>query len=721
MVIRPKPKAAPKPSLHDEIIGKLFKPIWLVNDSLLDNRWIIKLHGKELPFNFNKAITPWPDAKSLLHADFEADLITAKLLIYYSLKPYPLGWNTAVLSVEQTLRAYIYLVRWRAENGLASNSLLTPEWFDVFDRGVKEGGREGLVPFSARAVSVFEAYDRSELLFKINERNAIAAPSFARLLGHDDYRTFPNPSKQVINQLLIERQLHVSRAPVQRGRTFKSLALGPQLLPTVDDENSEQEDDSSAIDGKMTRDAARMYYKVWLDLWSIRDKLPHDAIGYRAFKNRITLAHFMAKAGFPLAKPTQDSPARQTSCLINSALTLVIDSVSDGFIDVVESISNSDVAVNYRHHEIVEKLNARLVELGFPRISSVYYEHKGNGPEDDLTVHDFVFKILPASAKIIMAAYTARRDEELEKTKIDCIEVDSHGDHWLHCLINKNVNQVDRIPVPRAVARAVEIVLRIRALGKKATEKLFDFACPILKRAVKFDISAIFDKVRDYFKVPLLEDGTAWRFKPHQFRKFFGVTYYWRWAFPDLTALTLQYRHFNPETTRAYIEMKGAEALRMRDEKLARAARQRDVERKLDFDSGQRDFVAWVVKGVAEGERLAGAMGKRINEMVDSLIETFSTEIDVTVTASDEDSFDQALERLIDSVSMTSHPEGHSICFMGSKVDPMRHQQSASQCLSHRQRVNSALARTFGYRRTVGTHRKARSHRNTIGAESFGD
>ena len=93
-------------------------------------------------------------------------------------------------------------------------------------------------------------------------------------------------------------------------------------------------------------------------------------------------------------------------------------------------------------------------------------------------------------------------------------------------------------------------------------------------------------------------------------------------------------------------------------------------------------------------KRLAGAMGKRINEMVDSLSETFSTEIDVTVTAPDGDSFDQALERLIDSISMSTHPEGHSICCMGSKIDPIRQQQAASQCLHHRQRITGQLAST---------------------------
>ncbi|TAU12634.1 hypothetical protein ELI49_24160 [Rhizobium ruizarguesonis] len=605
-------------------------------------------------------------------------------------------------------RLWVWRVAWEAKVHTSLASVGMERWQDFLDRNADNhliGGlpltRQILRTSVANTrgergeidwVSVFDAFDNGELKFEFNARNAIAAPPFARLLGIDDYRTFPKQSKEVIDRLLTDRELHVSRAPVRQGRTFKSPLGRTNSRPAEEDENSGIQNEASGIGGKLTRDAARLYYRVWLDLWRLRDKLTHDVIGYRAFKDKRALAHFMSKAGFPLSTPTEDAPARQTSCLINSALTLAIDPVSEEFIDFVGSLANPNVVLD---HDVVERLNVRLVELGLARVKPVYYEHKGTAPEDTLTIHDFVFKVLPASARIIMAAYSARRDEELEKTKTDCVEVDSHGDHWLRCLINKNLNQVDRIPVPRSVARAVEIVSRIRALGGKPTEKLFDFACPVLKRPVKFDLGAVLDKVRDYFGVPLLDDGSAWHFKPHQFRKFFGVTYYWRWAFPDLTALTLQYRHFNPDTTRAYIEMKGAEALRMRDEKLAAAARQRDVERKKDFYSSQRDFVGWVLKGVAEGKRLAGAMGKRINEMVDDLVETYSAEIDITLTTSDEDSFDQALERLIDSVSMSTHPEGHSICCMGSKFDPMRHQQANSQCLQLRQRLTGTPSTAF--------------------------
>ncbi|WFP90754.1 hypothetical protein [Ensifer adhaerens] len=274
--------------------------------------------------------------------------------------------------------------------------------------------------------------DSGELEFKLNARHAIAAPPFARLLGLDDYRTFPKQSKQVIDRLLGERKLHVSRVPVRQGRTFKNLVAEGQSWPLGEDENSEQENEASEIGGKLTREAARQYYKVWLDLWRLRDKLPHDAIGYRAFNNKRALAHFISKAGFPLPRPTEDAPARQTSCLINSALTLALDPVSEEFINVVEGLAEPNAALDQK---VVRKLNLRLVELGFPKLKPVYYEHKAGDHEGTLAIHDFVFKVLPASARIIMAAYSARRDEEIKKTKTDCIEVDSHGDHWLHCLI----------------------------------------------------------------------------------------------------------------------------------------------------------------------------------------------------------------------------------------------------------------------------------------------
>jgi hypothetical protein len=284
---------------------------------------------------------------------------------------------------------------------------------------------------------------------------------------------------------------------------------------------------------------------------------------------------------------------------------------------------------------------------------------------------------------VVSAAFSARRDEEIASSHIDCIEEDAAGSIWLRCLIVKNLDRVDRVPVPKSVARAVAVVKKIRDLGGKPGQKLYDFACPILGRNVRFELDRRLDLARDYLNVPLLEDQTPWHFTPHQFRKFFGVVYFWRWAFPNLTALTYQYRHFNPDATRAYIELRAAEALRLRDEKLAKAARKIDAVRAAEFDSGRVEFVSWTITQVASGTKIAGPLGRRIRAEVDALKQEILPDIQLTESESDPDqpTFDTVLAKLVEVTSIQIHPEGHSLCGCGRNETDA----SLSKCLALKQ------------------------------------
>ncbi|PWK56692.1 hypothetical protein, partial [Aminobacter sp. AP02] len=286
----------------------------------------------------------------------------------------------------------------------------------------------------------------------------------------------------------------------------------------------------------------------------------------------------------------------------------------------------------------------------------------------------------------VHAAFSARRDDEIHRTTINCIFRDESGMPWLNCLIAKNVRAVQRIPIPESVVKAVEIVQSIKSLGNRTSKRLYDFWCPVLRRNVSFGSRSRARSVPDYFRVPPLENGTTWKFSPHQFRKFFGVTYFWRYAFPNLTALTYHYRHFNPETTRGYIEMEAAEGLRMRDEKLAAALKSR-AERKTDFESSKSEFVLWVLTGIAKGEKLDGTLGKRITAQVEALKKQFLPGIQVTGGQTSSPSFDKALSDLVATTSLQVHPEGHSLCGWGTGPDDISNHRCAARCLELRRQL----------------------------------
>ncbi|WP_139811937.1 hypothetical protein [Ensifer aridi] len=631
----------------------LVKPSWLVRGNLRDNVWVIKTADPrthlvtDVVFNFDQVVTPWPDVRSLADPEFELDLITLKLVIFYSLKPKPLGWNKSATGAKGTFRAHLAFIRWRIDRGVRANAALSSAWFNEFHTSMKKGARSGLLQVVPRVRKVIDAVHSGELILEKNGRGDVAGEKFAQLLGLSKASELP-----ALARIIVERDFKVKGRRYSRSAAERTGAVS--FKPTV------------------TRGNANSYYRVWWDLWKLREQLAHDPIGFRACNKRSDIAKW-TKSWTIEAERTDDAPAYQTSHLINAALTLLLDHVVGDVIALVRA--GVDDVGEMRDRELLTGVNKRLESLGFAKIGPLYRNTRWKTSEG-MTVSKFLFVVLPAAARIVTAAFSARRDEEIRTSKIDCIEDDSASNSWLNCLIVKNIDRVDRIPVPKSVVRAVSVVRQIRALGQKRGDFLYDFSCPIRNRPVKFDLGANLDLVRDYFGVPPLTDGSSWHFTPHQFRKFFGVTYYWRWAFPNLTALTFHYRHFNPETTRGYIEMKAAEALRMRDEKLAKAARTRDLERKADLDGGQTAFVSWVLMEALSGAKLGGSLGRRIMQQVKELKQQLLPEMQITQDAGTE-GLAEILKPLTEKTTLHSHPEGHSICGCGAGAEDT----AISKCL----------------------------------------
>jgi len=682
MVARRSAQIGSARSLHDVILEGFLHPYWLVGGTLLDNHWTIQLGDPEMDaptiIDFDQPITPWPDIKSLIDPRFELDLITIKIVLVFALKPKPLGWIKTGASLSHTLGSHIDFVRWRADRGVISNSLLNAAWFNEFDAAMKAQSREGLLNLTSRAERIVKALENHDLELPRDERHDVAGDAFAKLLGVSRGASITSASRYFIERYFNERNIRYTRKARER--------QNPISVKEVNVDTS----------------AAR-YYKVWHDLWRLREHLAHDPIGFRAFRgSQHVFEH--ARKHFPKATRTEDVPAYQASWLINSSLALLLDPVSDHLIDLV--LAGVDSEGNLRDEQLLKRCNQRLTNLGYPALPRHYHLYKGRRGKE-LSLFEMVFHVLPVAARIVTAAFSARRDDEVSKCPIDCIVTDGQNETWLICKINKNLKRLDRIPVPTSVGVAIRLVQRVRSLGNKASKRLYDFSCPIRKQGVRFVTRYLIDKISAYFKVPLLDDGSVWKFRPHQFRKFFGITYFWRWAFPNLTALTYHYRHFNPETTRGYIEMEASEGLRMRDEKLAASARDRLTERKTDFESSKPAFVLWVLKGVANGDTLDGTLGRRITAQVEALRTQFLPEIQITGGQTSSPSFDRALSDLVATTSLRVHPEGHSLCGWGSGPDGISNHRCAARCLELRRELTGqssadAAGPDFAYAEDTG-------------------
>jgi len=668
-------------SLHDEIIGALPRPYWLEGGALLDNIWAIKLSETDaespMIFNFDQPITPWPNMKSLTHPDFEQDLITLKKFIVLALKQKPIGWARTKETLSVEISNYIDFVRWRTDRGVLNNHSLTAAWFNEYDSSLKRNGREGLLKLESRVRSLLVAVKCNAIEIARDVRGDVVTGDIAKLLGVGRGALTPNARNY------LEQYFNSEGMPYTRHSRSRE-------LPPLSEEN-------------VTTTVAGRRYALWFHLWRFRSYLSHDPIGYRAFKTVREIAD-CCKKHFREPRRTPDAPAYQVSFLINSSLKILLDPITSKLIDLVGHGVDKDGAL--KDKKLLAECNERLSYLGFPEISEYYHLHR-KVTQNRATLHQLLFKVLPMAARIITAAFSARRDNEIAMSRMDCVSRDEAGQPWLNCRISKNLKRIQRIPIPETVVRAVEIVLKIRGLGNRESQILYKFRCPITKRNVWFKANELMSVVNDYFQTPPLEDGTAWKFRPHQFRKFFGVTYFWRYAFPNLSALTYHYRHFNPETTRGYIELEASEGLRMRDEKLAAAVRERTRERKSDFESSRSVFVVWVLREIAKGDKLDGTLGKRITTQVEELKKRYLPELQVTGGQTSSPSFDKALAALAKTTSLQVHPEGHSLCGWGSGSNEITSQRCASRCLELRRELtgvssSEAMGPDFAYAEDTG-------------------
>lgn len=656
MVIpNPQPTSSPS-SLHDEIMDNLIVPSWLCGGSLRDPLWKIRSPDRQdaddiITLAFDQGISPWPNVRSLLDPAYELDLITLKLVMYHGLQAKPIGWMRSTGTARVTFAKHLAFIRWKVDRGIGSNEQLNAAWFNEFHSSMKDDQRKGLLRLPARVNLVLAAYDRGECVLEPNRRGEIGTGAFARLIGLTHGTEIPRDLRNQVEDFFRARGLYYSRFASDR------------------EEKAEHA-------RRVTRAHANSFYRVWWDLWKIKDHLAHDPIIFRAFKKKSEISRYIS-SWTRVAERTEDAPPYQTSCLINSSLSLLFSDVVDNAIELVER--GVDEVGQVRDLALLGRINSRLAEYGFGTVGALYHNTSWRKCEQ-VTVAELLFVVVPAAARVVIAAFSARRDEETTSLRADCIEDEDAEHPWLLCRIAKNMRRIDRIPIPRSVVKAIEVVKRIRSIGDTQGSRLFEYSCPVRKKTFKFRLAERLDLVRDFLNVPLMDDGSPWHFTPHQFRKFFGVTYHWRWAFPDLTALSYHYRQFNPDTTRAYIEMKAAEALRMRDDKLAAAVRRRELERKKDLDDGQGAFIKWVIEGVLGGQELGGSFGRRLMQQVEDLKQKILPEMEITQddTCS---GLGQILHALVSSNQIRVHPEGHSLCGCRGHIDDT----SVSVCLRLKQ------------------------------------
>ncbi|MDZ7872453.1 MAG: hypothetical protein U5N27_04325 [Rhizobium sp.] len=186
---------------------------------------------------------------------------------------------------------------------------------------------------------------------------------------------------------------------------------------------------------------------------------------------------------------------------------------------------------------------------------------------------------------------------------------------------------------------------------------------------VKYKLNDALRKVAECCNVPPVEDGTYWVFAAHQMRKFFAVTFQWRYMFPELMALNYQLQQRDRNVTAGYTRMEAGKALRHYDQ---RRAKRKEVAAQIDLAKDrvealkeeEQAMVRYICEGALAGKiRLAGPGGRSLHKELVSMVEA---QVHVREDARSGVGFNQTLSDFFRNLSMQVHPEGHSICKCGS-------------------------------------------------------
>lgn len=216
---------------------------------------------------------------------------------------------------------------------------------------------------------------------------------------------------------------------------------------------------------------------------------------------------------------------------------------------------------------------------------------------------------------IVIAAFTARRDEEIDDLRDDCLRGDEESGWWLNVYIEKTLQRKEWMPIPSLVARAIESMMAISAAArsKNGTDHLFQWLRPD-GETTRLDVGRYLDEFAVAVQVPLHQPrggpAVAWHWHPHQFRRFFAVLYFYRFEGATIEALSHHLRHFSLEMTKRYVTQ--------------------DPEVAALWTDVEWGYMGYVARSIVAGERsVSGSAGERLKKTAQRLVDMFRRKLHI--------------------------------------------------------------------------------------------
>lgn len=456
-------------SRHARIIGALKKPFWMVNESPLDNVWIIRKEagrkrGGDVTVLFDRPIAP-----GIRSVDLEDDLISAKQLAYNGLSGVDARYNSGA-TIPMNTRGYFSFVRWRHARGINSNADLTRD--DIIDllKDLEAKGIVGLAPYEERLEELAQRIDEGEFqipFYTKGSKQFARKSALAEALGAPHTKSLPPSVSRKLDELA----------------GIHGFAVNPRK---PDDDADDDEADGSAL----SENRLISFLTVVQLLYYYRKQLGHDRICFEPFDGESNIAGIAKSVARVFAARTFTTPTYQACFLVDQSITWVttyfeeIKSFTEELDTTIERFRSEG---HWRPSEAAFKERLRLDQGRYTSapgswwpVHPSYWASPGwvGGVETNRpSLRPVLFELLATAALVVIAAFSARRKEEMGSLKDNCIsEVD--GEFWLETWISKNIRDLDKIPVPVTVKRAVDVLLWLSKDGRSASGCgwLLDFA-----------------------------------------------------------------------------------------------------------------------------------------------------------------------------------------------------------------------------------------------------
>ena len=195
---------------------------------------------------------------------------------------------------------------------------------------------------------------------------------------------------------------------------------------------------------------------------------------------------------------------------------------------------------------IEQKIDKKNLNLNFkvgPRVK------RG---DKNMSIDELFNQVFPQCCLIVIAAFTGRREDEILELRVDCLK-----DNGIEIWHEKGQDYFGVDPSCEAIEIAVNAMIEFGADARKDldSDKLFcvyDFTGD--KKTSKLfspDSCKITTKLCEMLSV--IHDNKPWKLAEHQFRRFFAITYLYRYKNAKLTALSYHLRHFSIRMTLEYV------------------------------------------------------------------------------------------------------------------------------------------------------------------------